>query len=200
MVILRKAAASESELAIQGTSSATRQSNGQTIYCFRGSIKTMVTMTKTGRRNKRPRRAATESKRGPARPLAGRRESVHPRGRADDDAFPSHIVSEHGQMPPINFAYRAGSAENMSNGHLLMQKVWSETFTTDSQPSENVSYQPTNLPSTACLYPPTPWLPPCLTTRGLRKTEPRASAEASKRYPSTLIKVGCAQHAVQEGT
>ena len=30
----------------------------------------------------------------------------------------------------------------------------------------------------------------------MRRTEPGASAEASKRYPSTLIEVGCAQHAM----
>jgi hypothetical protein len=55
-----------------------------------GSIKTIVTMIKTGRRNKRPRRAAMESKnRVHERPHAGPRE--HPQGKTDDDDFPSHI-------------------------------------------------------------------------------------------------------------
>lgn len=95
-------------------------------------------------------------------------------------------------MPPINFAYRAGSAENMSNGRLLMQKVWSETFPTDRRAANHSIGQallPTNEISTACLYPSTPWLPLCL-TGGLRKTEPGASAEASKRYPSTRTNRG----------
>jgi hypothetical protein len=66
---------------------------------------------------------------------------------------------------------------------------------TGGQPTIGKALLPTNSISTACLYPSTPWLPPRLTV-GLRKTEPGASAEASKRYPSTLIEVGCAQHAM----
>ncbi|KAH0338634.1 hypothetical protein KCU81_g7570, partial [Aureobasidium melanogenum] len=128
---------------------------------------------------------------GSSAPTAGQKRASTRQSRLQM-MMTSPRISEHGQMPPINFAYRAGSAENMSNGRLLMQKVWSETFPTDRRAANHSIGQallPTNEMSTACLYPSTPWLPLCL-TGGLRRTEPGASAEASKRYPSTRTNRG----------
>jgi hypothetical protein len=60
-------------------------------------------------------------------------QSIH-KAKTDDDDFPSHthlIQTTHGQIPPLAFVYRAGSANNMSTRRLPMQKVWSQTFPTD---------------------------------------------------------------------